>query len=146
MNHGLMKNALYRKFIESGDTLWISHGGKRLFTSSKGVLFPLLEYMDSSPSLCQGVTIMDKVMGNAAALLSVKALAEEVWSPLGSNYAIETLRAYKIKFNITETVPFIRNRRGTSICPMEALSISGYKDPDEFFRVVRERYLSASSI
>ena len=140
-----MKNALYGQFIESGDTLWVSLRGRLLFTSNKGVLFPLLEYIDSNLSRREGVTVMDRVIGNAAALLSVKARAKEVWSPLGSNYAIKTLKAYGIKFNITETVPFIRNRQGTDICPMEALSISGHRDPDEFYRVVRERYLSASS-
>ena len=140
-----MKNALYEQFLKSGDTLWVSRGGQRLFTSNKGVLLPLLEYIDSNLWRCQGVTIMDRVMGNAAALLSVKALAKEVWSPLGSNYAVKTLKAYKVKYHFTETVPFIRNRQGTDICPMEALSISGNTDPDEFYRVVQERYLSANS-
>lgn len=140
-----MNDALYDQFLESGDTLWVYRRGKRLFTSNKGVLFPLLEYVESGLSRYEGVTVMDRVMGNAAALLSVKARAEEVWSPLGSEYAIRTLKAHRVKFHITETVPFIRNRQGTDICPMEALSVSRYMEPDEFYKVVRERYLSASS-
>ena len=140
-----MSNALYDRFLKSGDTLWVYHRDKRLFTSDKGILFPLLEYIDSDLSRYEGVTVMDRVMGNAAALLSVKARAEEVWSPFGSEYAIKTLKAHKVKFYITETVPFIRNQAGTDICPMEALSVSRHVEPDEFVKLVRERYLSSSS-
>lgn len=117
-----------------------------MFTSNKGILFPLLEYIDSDLSRYEGVTVMDRVMGNAAALLSVEARAREVWSPLGSEYAIKTLKAHKVKVHMTETVPFIRNQAGTDICPMEALSVSRYMEPDEFLKLVRERYLSASSM
>ena len=74
-------------------------------------------------------------MGNAAALLSVKASCREVYSPLGSQLAIKTLEKYGIKYQLTKTVPYIQNATGEDMCPMEKLSID--KEPEEFYKAVK---------
>ncbi len=47
--------------------------------------------------------------GNAAALLLRKICCGEVYSPLGSQLARETLRRFGINYHFVETVPFIQN-------------------------------------
>ncbi len=74
-------------------------------------------------------------MGNAAALLSIKANCRETYSPLGSKLAIKTLDKYGIKYHITEIVPYIQKPDGEDMCPMEKLSIN--KEPEEFYEVIK---------
>jgi hypothetical protein len=131
---------LFREFLESQDTLRVLEGNNELFTSQEGAVFPLLEYIDKYSHLHPEVTVLDKTVGNAAALLSIKAGATRVYSPLGSRLAADTLNRYHREYHFTEIVPFIRARNGQDMCPMEKLSLSGDMSPDGFYEAVR-RYL-----
>ena len=130
-----MYSPLFDEFLASSDTLQVYKDDKLLFSSSKGRLLPLLEYIDRFALYYQQVVIFDKVMGNAAALLSVKAACREVYSPLGSQLAIKTLNNYNIEYHLNEIIPHIQNRRREDMCPMEKLSIN--KSPEEFYEVIR---------
>ena len=68
-------------------------------------------------------------------LLSVKAAAGKVYSPLGSRLAIETLVKYSIKYDLKEIVPYIERPGNQGMCPMEKLSIG--KDPEWFYTAVK---------
>jgi hypothetical protein len=133
-----MSTPLFHKFLISSNTLWVYKEDKHLFRSSKSGILPLLEYIDSVGAYYRQVIIFDKVVGNAVALLSVKAAAEEVFSPLGSELATNSLSNYDIKYHFSETVPYIQNRDRDDMCPMEKLSID--KEPEEFYESVRRYY------
>jgi len=132
-----MNTPLFYEFLISSDTLWVYKENRRLFTSKKGTLLPLLEYIDKYLPYYnyKEVTILDRVTGNAAALLSVKAGAKEVYSPLGSKLATATLDKFNVEYYISEVTPYIRNQNGEGMCPMEKLSIN--KSPEEFYEAVR---------
>jgi hypothetical protein len=128
---------LYSDFLTSGDTLRIYAGDMLAFASKKDRLLPLMEYLASHGAICQTVTIYDKIIGNAAALLAVKANASEVYSPLGSELGIKTLKKHHIKHHLDEVVPYIMRDDGKGMCPMEELSIG--KEPGEFYQVMKAR-------
>jgi len=125
-----------RDFLASGDSLQVYEADKSIFTSEKAGLLPLLEYIDRFSPCHQQVTIFDKIMGNGAALLSVLANCQKVYSPLGSQLAINTLDKYLISYHITNTVPYIRKTPRGKMCPMEKLSL--HKEPEEFYTAVKE--------
>jgi len=126
---------LFKQFLMSGHTLWVYGGNRLLFASSKPGVQSLLEYIGKAV-LSQGVVkIFDKVVGNASALLSIKAGCKEVYSPLGSELAIKTLRYYNIQYHFSRITPYIRNREGEDMCPMEKLSLN--KSPEEFYESIR---------
>ena len=125
----------FEKFLASGDSLQIYEDSKIIFNSSKSGLLPLLEYIDKLSSYHQQVKILDKIMGNGAALLSVLADCQKVYSPLGSQLAIKTLDKYGISYHIKNIVPYIRKTPRGKMCPMEKLSL--HKDPEEFYTAVR---------
>ena len=131
---------LLREFLESPNTLCVLDGNKQIFTSTESILLPLLEYIDRFSHLHTQVTILDKTIGNAAALLSIKAGAIRVYSPLGSKYAADTLSRYQCEYHFTKTVPFILARNGKDMCPMEKLSLSRNMSPDEFYEEVKRHY------
>jgi hypothetical protein len=138
-----MKIDLYNDFLNSNDTLWIFDGDTLVFSSSKERLVPLMEYIASGVGNGKSVTVFDKVMGNAAALLSVKVSAGEVFSPLGSELAVKTLDKYGITHHLDTAVPFILRADGVRMCPMEELSIG--KTPDEFYTTLKARMKAAGT-
>lgn len=130
-----MYKPLFNKFLASGDTLQVYKDDRLLFSSSKDRLLPLLEYIDGLAPYHQQVIVFDKIMGNAAALLSARASCCEVYSPLGSQLAVKALDKYGIKHHITEIIPYIQKPDGEGMCPMEELSIN--KEPEEFYQVMK---------
>lgn len=130
-----MPGTIFDQFLASADTLQIYKENELLFSSDKDRLFPLLEYLEKLAPCNQQVTVFDKVTGNAAALLSIKAGSQEVYSPLGSQLAIETFEEYGVKYHITKIIPYIKRADGKDMCPMEKLSIG--KTPEEFYQALK---------
>lgn len=122
---------LFSEFLRSGDTLRVYCQGRMVFNSAKPGILPLLEYTRFA-SHKKNVTVFDRVVGNAAALLLSRLSCCEVYSPLGSQLAGETLRRAGVSYHFTETVPLIQDQRREDICPMEKLSLG--KDPKEFYQ------------
>jgi len=128
--------------MSSQDTLRIYQGDNLVFSSEKERLLPLLDYLNGPASQYREVTVFDKVMGNAAALLSVKAGSKEVWSPLGSELAVKTLHKHGITYHLTVIVPYITRPDGKRMCPMEELSLD--KGPEEFYGALKARIEAGS--
>ncbi len=130
-----MYTDFFNEFLTSDDTLRVYQGDQLLFSSNKDRLLPLLEYIEQFTPHHEQVVIFDKIMGNAASLLSIKAGCHDVYSPLGSQLAIKTLDKYGINYYLTEIIPYIQKPGGEDMCPMEKLSIG--KGPEEFHEVMR---------
>jgi len=131
-----MYEPLFDEFLLSDDNLRVYQGDRLLFSSSKDRLLPLLEYIDRFTPDHRQVVILDKIMGNAAALLSIKAGCREVYSPLGSQLAIKTLADHGIEHHLTKIIPYIQKPDGQDMCPMERLSLD--KAPEEFYRAIKD--------
>jgi hypothetical protein len=130
-----MYTRLFNKFLTSDDTLRVYEGDSLVFSSSKDRLLPLLEYLERFASDHHGVVIFDKIIGNAAALLSIKAGCREIFSPLGSQLAVKTLEKYGIKYHFSQIIPYIQRADGEDMCPMEKLSLG--KSPEEFYQAMQ---------
>ena len=128
---------LYQDFLKSDDTLRVYVGDMLAFSSKKERLLPMLDYLDAYGAVCQTVVIYDKVMGNAAALLAIRANAREVYSPLGSENAVKTLEKHGIAYHLDKIVPCIMRDDGQDICPMEKLSLG--KSPGQFYKVMKAK-------
>jgi len=81
-------------------------------------------------------------MGNAAALLSVRAKCRQACSPLGSEIAVATLDRQGISHHLEKIVPYIQRADGRGMCPMEELSLG--KGPEEFYEVMKARIEAAN--
>ena len=127
-----MYQRIFQEFAASDDTLRVYESDRLVFSSRKDRLLPLMEYIDFFAPDHRGVVIFDKITGNAAALLAVKAGGREVFSPMGSKLAVQTLEKYGIAYHFTRTVPTVQRADGEDMCPMEKLSTG--KEPDEFYR------------
>ncbi len=126
------KTKLFEEFLASGDVLRLYAGDKLVFRSGQPGIRGLMAYIHSSKTVDGDITVFDRVVGNAAALLIKKLACREVFSPLGSQAAAKTLAGYGISYHFSETVPAIQNRDKTGLCPMERLSLG--KGPEEFYQ------------
>ena len=68
--------------------------------------------------------IVDKVVGKAAAMLMVAGGASGCHAVTISENALSLFRNRKIPVEYEEIVPFISNRKGTGMCPMEEAVLS----------------------
>lgn len=125
----------FKEYAKSPDTFRVYKGRRLLFASQKDRLAPVLEYIETRKPYVEGVTVYDRVIGNAAALFLKTISARSVFSELGSNNAIRTLEAAGIKYRFNKTVECIMNDSGEDMCPMERLSLG--KTPEEFYRALR---------
>jgi hypothetical protein len=103
---------IFQEFLTSADALRVYAGDTLACALQKDGLPPLTDYLAAYGAICQKVIIYDKVMVNAAALLSVRNGA-------------------------TGVVPCIRRADGNGVCPMEELPPG--KEPDEFYRIMKAR-------
>lgn len=129
-----MYSGLFEEFVKSADSVRIYERRRLLFASDRKGLYPLLDYL-KRPSMKTEVVIFDRVVGNAAALLAIKAGCKQIFSPLGSQRAVITLERNNIRFRFTKIVSFICNDSGQNMCPMERLSLD--KTPEEFYQIVK---------
>jgi len=127
-----MPLGLFGEFLVSNDKLRVYSGDRLIFTSSRDGLLSLFEYIDKFSPYEKDVTVFDRVVGNAAALLLKRIFCGEVYSPLASELAVKTLRRFSIGYHFTEIVPYIRGRGQEDMCPMEKLSLG--KNPEEFYQ------------
>jgi hypothetical protein len=132
-----MNDSTIHEFTNSSDTLRVYSGDRLLFSSDKERLLPLMEYIETCVPYEQDVTVLDRVVGNAAAFLMVKILCREAYGELGSEFAAKTLKHLGISYRFDETVPYIMNNRQDGMCPMEELSLG--KTPGEFYHALKER-------
>lgn len=130
-----MYQPLFNEFLTSQNTLRVYQGNKLIFSSDRDRLLPLMEYLEKFASRHRKVVILDKILGRAAALLCIQANCREVYSPLGSQLAIDVLGKRGIKYHLTRTVPCIQKPNSTEMCPMELLSIG--KEPAEFYKAMK---------
>lgn len=128
--------AKFADFIAGGDTLRVYSGGRLVFASNKDRLLPLLDYIAALAGSFRAVTVFDRIVGNAAALLAVKAGAAVIYSPLASQPAIETCARYGVQIYARQIVPYITRPGGAGLCPMEQLSLG--KEPDELLGILRK--------
>jgi len=128
--------SVFGNFMASSDSLRVYHGRKLIFSSTRETLLPLVEYLDSCRSYRRQVIIYDKIVGNAAALLSVLAKCREIYSPLGSQLAVETLERHRVDYHFDKIIPYIRKPDGPDMCPMEKLSLG--MEPEAFYTRVKD--------
>lgn len=122
----------FNDFLNGDDTLHIYRSDSLIFTSLRRGILPLLEYAGRFTPHETEVAVYDRVVGNAAALLLRIINCREIFTPVISEPALETLRGFGIACHYTKVVPRIQSRAQDGLCPMETLSLG--KDPESFYR------------
>ena len=96
----------------------------------------LMTLLADTPALLQGALVADKVIGKGAALLMVYGGVSEVWADVISDSAAQVLQEAGIPCAFGQRVPYIINRQGDGMCPIEAL-MHDIDTPPEAYVAIR---------
>lgn len=117
--------------LQSGDySLVVSNGDIRTY-SGRGVS-DLYRLLNEEPSVLAGSQVADKIVGKASAALMVLAKVKDVYAGVISEGALNLLSSAGVKTSYGTLVPYIINRAGTGLCPLE-IRCMDCKSADECF-------------
>jgi hypothetical protein len=85
-----------------------------------------------------GAVASDKTVGAGAAYLYVLLGVKCVWANVVSERAESVLKRYGIGLYYGERVPYIINRKGDGVCPIEQ-SVSNAKSPEHAYELILEK-------
>lgn len=98
-----------------------------IITSDKRGVAPMADFIFNNVNL-SGYSVADKVVGKAAAMLFALAGITSVYAIVISTAGKDFLRSKGIQVEYVAEVPYVVNRTGTGICPMEQ-TVEALSDP-----------------
>ncbi|MEA5051784.1 MAG: DUF1893 domain-containing protein [Oscillospiraceae bacterium] len=100
----------------------------RLVTDDGHSVRPLFRLYEQYGDALAGAAVADKIIGKAAASVLAAAGVREAFAYLMSETGLAFLLRSGITASYAELVPFIENRAGTDLCPMEK-TVADCDDP-----------------
>lgn len=101
----------------------IVKSGKVIFSSEDKGIKPVYEALIEFKDGLQGSSVADKVIGKAAAMIYEHADIKELSTNLISEKAVDVLKNTSIVYEYEKSVPYIKNRDRSGMCPIETLSL-----------------------
>ena len=135
------KLEIAKRFLYDNDLkLVVMKNGIPLATSVDRGIKPIFDVYTKELHHLDGAYIADRVTGKAAAMLLAEGGVKGVYTDLISDAAIEILEQYPILFEYKKRVPYILNREGDGMCPIEKISRS-VDDVDGLIRGIEEFFV-----
>ncbi len=130
----------------TGEHTCILCAGELLLTSQKRGIVPLLELYEEGR--LKNAALADKIIGKAAALLLILGRAKAVHGQVMSESAYALLTRAGMTVTYGELVPYIINRRGDGMCPMEeaVAALSSPEDAPAALRAALARLKSSTAV
>lgn len=119
-----------------GHSVAVCRAGEVMTRDGRGIA-PLLAIASDENDL-RGASVADLIVGKAAALLMVRAGVSEVYAEVMSEAGERTLSEHDIPHSCGLLVPYIIDRTGKDVCPMER-AVADVSDPAEAYAVLSAR-------
>ncbi len=108
------------QILRSGNhSLVVAGNGIRIF-DDRGIS-DLYGLLTEHPDLLRGASVADKVVGKGAAALLILGGVRELFAGVISTSALGLLEDSGISLRFGRKVPYIINRKGDGLCPVETL-------------------------
>lgn len=103
-----------------------------IYTSSYIGVKPLMLFLKEEITLEENdqLILIDKIVGKAALLLAVKSKIHRIYTPIISSLALDAAKHYNVRCQASKKVPYIINREGNGMCPIES-SVINTQDLDK---------------
>ena len=119
--------ALDRIAAGEADCFILQPGCEPLPGHGRGVR-PLLQLLENQPGALRGAVLADKIIGKAAAMVAALGGIAAVHTLTASEAALDFLAKRGIPAAARQTVPYIINRTGDDMCPLEK-TVREVEDP-----------------
>lgn len=110
---------------------------KIIATENGNGVNPLLKLYETKTDEMVDTTLVDKVIGRAAAMIAINGKVRNVYGELMSEEAVKLLKSHHIPASYGKLVPKILNKNQDGLCPLEK-SIENINDPKEAFKVLKD--------
>lgn len=115
----MMMDELVRILQDGNHSLVVAGDGIRTF-DGRGIS-DLYGLLTEHPDWLRGASVADKVVGKGAASLLILGGVRELFAGVISTSALGLLEDSGISLRFAKKVPYIINRKGDGLCPVEAL-------------------------
>lgn len=115
----MMMDKLVRILQDGNHSLVVASDGIRTF-DGQGIS-DLYGLLTEHPDWLRDASVADKVVGKGAASLLILGGVRELFAGVISASALGLLEDSGISLRFAEKVPYIINRKGDGLCPVEAL-------------------------
>ncbi len=126
-----------KEILQSGNYTCVLYDGTNEYHSNQKGVRPLIDFLNSKTDF-SGYSAADKVVGAGAAHLYVLLRIKCVWACVLSDAAKAVLESNNIKVYFEKHVPYIINRAGDSMCPIEAC-VSGITDSNAALVAIKKK-------
>ncbi len=123
--------------LEANGRKLVMTDGKIVFSSDVKGVFSLLDLIEKKEYNFTEFSAADKVIGRGAALLYAKMKIKEVHGIVMSEKAKEIFDLYAISYSFGTLVPFIINRKGDGVCPVEKAT-ENISDCEKAYTVIKD--------
>lgn len=128
-----------KKLIQDGKAECVLIKNDTIYGQERGRgVSPLLVMYDQHKEAMIGATLVDKVIGRAAAAIAICGKVKHVHGELMSEDAVEFLKANGISTSYTKLVHRILNRKRDGLCPLEQ-SVEGINEAPTALVALRKR-------
>ncbi len=121
--------------LENGYTCVLCSDNEEFYSNFRGVK-PLLDFLESGKDF-SGFCAADKTIGAGAAHLYVLLNVKSVWANVISVEGKKVLEKRNINVFYETKVPYIINRKGDGMCPIET-AVNGMSSSTEALKVIKE--------
>lgn len=123
--------------VKNGEADCLLLKNNHIISASKGKgIKPLLNLLENESDSIKDATLVDKVIGRAAAFIAMKAGVRTIYGELMSEGALKLLNDNHIPATYGKLVPAILNNNQDDICPMDK-AIEGVNDVDEVVKIIK---------
>lgn len=120
-----MKDLIQAKEVLRDETIKIAivNEGEIVYFSRDRGIKPIYSAVTRHLEALKGASLADRVIGRAAAMLCAFSGIESVHCGIISESGLKVLTEHGIAVSYDKKVPFIKNRTGDGMCPVEAMSL-----------------------
>lgn len=102
---------------------------------------PVISKLNENIEYFKGLTVADKIIGKASAMLLCLSGVKEVYCVVLSKAGEQILQKYGVPYYFDTLTDVIINRKGDDMCPMEK-TVKDIDDLNEAFKALNEKVLS----
>lgn len=119
---------------EKGYSIVASNG----YRSFERGIRPIMTALNEDLHFFEGLSVADKIIGKASAMLLCLSGVKEVYTPTLSRTGKEVFDRYGVVYECDELTEMIVNRKGDGMCPME-LTVKDIDDLNEAYEALKKK-------
>lgn len=104
---------------------------------------PVINKLNENINYFKGLIVADKIVGKASAMLLTMSGVKEVYCGVLSESGKYIFETYGITYHYDELVPYIINRKGDDMCPMEK-TVKDINDLSKAYEALNNKLISLS--